>query len=117
MSLTEPSLLSRRTHRSIRSTFSPRYIPPVDVAHPPEPALGGLRGGWPTQARLGLSGAVRQLDRVLLPLVRFFCCPFQLDLYAAFAKKTQGGWPIQRRLRSGESCSTASPPDDRTTLP
>ncbi len=24
-----------RTHRSIRSTFSPRYTPPVDVAHPP----------------------------------------------------------------------------------
>lgn len=55
--------------------------------------------------RLNLSGAVRQLDKVFLPRVRVFV-PSIL---------TRSLPVLQRRLRSGESCSTASRPDARTT--
>ena len=62
--------------------------------------------GGPLKPAFGLSGAVRRLDKVFPPLVRVF----------GPSIPTRSLRVLQRRQRSGESCSTASPPDDRITL-
>src|SRR5438552_12953485 len=63
--------------------------------------------GGPLKPGFGLSGTVLALDKVLPPLVRVFV-PSILTLSR----------PVPHsRLRSGENCSTPSPPDARTTQP
>jgi hypothetical protein len=72
-------------------------------------------GGWPTQASaggplkpgFGLSGDVRQLDKVFPPLVRVFV--------PSIPTRSR---PVRHsQLRGGENCSTPGPPDVRTTQP
>ena len=69
------------------------------------PSPESLAGG-PLKPDFGLSGAVRRLGRVFPPLVRVFVPSIP----------TRSLRVLQRRLRSGGSCSTASPPDARITL-
>ncbi len=63
--------------------------------------------GGPFKPSFGLSGAVLPLDKVFPPRVRVFG-PSIL---------TRSPPVADSRLRSGENCSTPSPPDVRTTQP
>jgi hypothetical protein len=63
--------------------------------------------GGPLKPSFGLSGAVPQLDTIFPPLVRAF----------APSIPTRSQLVPRRQLRSDENCSTASPPDARTTQP
>src|SRR6266567_5613665 len=63
--------------------------------------------GGPLKPSFGLSGAVPQLDTISHPLVRAF----------APSIPTRSQLVPRRQLRSGENCSTPSPPDVRTTQP
>jgi len=63
--------------------------------------------GGPLKPDFGLSGAVLSLDKVFPPLVRVFA--------PSIPTRSQ---PVPHaQLRSGENCSTPSPPDFRTTQP
>jgi hypothetical protein len=64
------------------------------------------RPGGPFKPGFGLSGVVLPLETMFPPLVRV----------SVPSTPTRSLRVPQRRLRSGESCSTASPPDDRITL-
>src|SRR5713101_4698985 len=80
------------------SSFSAQSISPFSLR---------TRTGGPLKPGFGLSGAVRQLDKVFPPLVRVF----------APSIPTRSRPVPHSRLRSGENCSTPSPPDVRTTQP
>src|SRR5205809_7430607 len=63
--------------------------------------------GGPRKPGFGLSGAVPPLDKVFPPRVRVF-----VPSILTRSRPVHHSW-----LRSGENCSTPSPPDVRTTQP
>src|SRR6185437_9339250 len=69
------------------------------------PRNGAHRLGGPLKPGFGLSGIVPQLHTAFPPLVRV----------SAPSIPTRSLRVLQRQLHSGESCSTATPPDERIT--
>jgi hypothetical protein len=113
----EPSVLSARTYsgsvlalpsRAWRSltclmvnTTDEAFVPIIIVQ-----ALSPRTGG-PLKPDFGLSGTVRRLDRVFPALVHVFVPSIP----------TRSPPVSHSQSRSGENCSTPSPPDVRTTQP
>src|SRR6266705_4382602 len=78
-----------------------------DLFRRDRPSKALQRTGGPLKPGFGLSGAVRRLDKVFPPLVRVFVPSIP----------TRSRLAPHSRSRSGENCSTPSPPDVRTTQP
>ena len=78
------------------------------TGHPPTRGLDAeLLGGWPTQAWFWLEWGSSTAGQSL-PAARSRFRAIHSDSIST---------RLQRRLRSGENCSTPSPPDVRTTQP
>ena len=93
-------LESQQTLRNLVSKLPCNYLFALLLALMP-PA------GGPVKPAFGLSGAVLQLEKAFPLLVRVF----------ALSIPTRSLLVPHNRLRSGENCSTPSPPDDRITQP